>query len=198
MFLKNNLYLLYFIIIFFLLSFYKTSLATDEKTNALNYLLSLNNFSASFLQNDGKNLSEGKVYIGQERVRAEYFSPNKILIVLDENKAMYFNYELEEDEFFNPKDTNAWFFYDIFRNPLFFKDGLAIVKNNELIIEKRGLNKNEEDFLIKIYFEKRPLVFRSVEVFINDDFLKLSIYTHNYNEDFDKNFFKLISPKLSN
>ena len=198
MFLKNNLYLLYFIIIFFLLSFYKTSLATDEKTNALNYLLSLNNFSASFLQNDGKNLSEGKVYIGQERVRAEYFSPNKILIVLDENKAMYFNYELEEDEFFNPKDTNAWFFYDIFRNPLFFKDGLAIVKNNELIIEKRGLNKNEEDFLIKIYFEKRPLVFRSVEVFINDDFLKLSIYNHNYNEDFDKNFFKLISPKLSN
>ena len=164
----------------------------------MNYLLSLNNFSASFLQNDGKNLSEGKVYIGQERVRAEYFSPNKILIVLDENKAMYFNYELEEDEFFNPKDTNAWFFYDIFRNPLFFNDGLAIVKNNELIIEKRGLNKNEEDFLIKIYFEKRPLVFRSVEVFINDDFLKLSIYNHNYNEDFDKNFFKLISPKLSN
>ena len=96
------------------------------------------------------------------------------------------------------QNTNAWFFYDIFRNPLFFKDGLAIVKNNELIIEKRGLNKNEEDFLIKIYFEKRPLVFRSVEVFINDDFLKLSIYNHNYNEDFDKNFFKLISPKLSN
>ena len=86
MFLKNNLYLLYFIIIFFLLSFYKTSLATDEKTNALNYLLSLNNFSASFLQNDGKNLSEGKVYIGQERVRAEYFSPNKILIQITDNK----------------------------------------------------------------------------------------------------------------
>ena len=68
----------------------------------MNYL-PLNNFSASFLQNDGKNLSEGKVYIGQERVRAEYFSPNKIFIVLDENKAMYFNYELEEDEFFDPK-----------------------------------------------------------------------------------------------
>ena len=63
MFLKNNLYLLYFIIIF-LLSFYKTSLA-DEKT-IFELLTLLNNFSASFLQNDGKNLSEGKVYIGQE------------------------------------------------------------------------------------------------------------------------------------
>ena len=23
---------------------------------------------------------------------------------------MYYNYDLDEDEFFNPKDTSAWFF----------------------------------------------------------------------------------------
>ena len=33
---------------------------------------------------------------------------------------------------------------------------------------------------------------------INDDVLKLSIYNHSYNEDFDKSFFKLINPKLLN
>ena len=31
-----------------------------------------------------------------------------------------YNYDLEEEEFFNPKNTSAWFFYDIFRNPYFF------------------------------------------------------------------------------
>ena len=120
MFLKNKKVYLYLIsFIFFLFSF-KIYSKTNDKTKVLNYLNSLQNFSASFLQNDGESLSEGKVYIGKNRVRAEYISPVKILIVLDENKAMYYNYELEEDEFFNPKNTNAWFFYDIFRNPIFF------------------------------------------------------------------------------
>ena len=46
---------------------------------------------------------------------------------------MYYNYELEEDEFFNPKNTNAWFFYDIFRNPHFFKDSSIKEKSNDII-----------------------------------------------------------------
>ena len=106
----------------------------------LNYLSSLSDFSASFIQSDGENLSEGRVYIGKERIRAEYFLPTKILIILGEDKAMYYDYELEEDEFFNPKNTNAWFFYDIFRNPLFFEDGKIQVNNNELLLEKRGID----------------------------------------------------------
>ena len=59
---------------------------------------------------------------------------------------MYYNYDLEEDEFFNPKNTNAWFFYDIFRNPLFFEDGNIEIKNNELILEKNGDLKDEQSF----------------------------------------------------
>ena len=196
--LKNNKYFYNIFFIFLLLIFYKTSFAIDDKTKVLNHLSLLDSFSANFLQNDGVNLSEGKVFIGHKRVRAEYFSPDKILIVLDQDRGMYYNYELDEDEFFNPKDTNAWFFFDIFRNPDFFKDGFVFVKNNELMIEKKGVDKDEENFLIRVYFEKNPLVFRSVEVFIKDNFLKLSIFNHNYNEEFDKSFFKLISPKISN
>ena len=122
MFLKNKKILFVFFLNFFFLSPYKVYADTNSKITLMNYMSSLYNFSASFLQNDGESLSEGKVYIGKERIRAEYISPEKILIILDENKAMYYNYELEEDEFFNPKNTNAWFFYDIFRNPLFFED----------------------------------------------------------------------------
>ena len=198
MFLKNENYLLSFLITIIFLFFVKTVYATDDKNAVLNYLKSLKNFSASFVQNDGINLSEGRVYIGEKRVRAEYLSPTKILIVLDDDKAMYYNYDLEEDEFFNPKNTNAWFFYDIFRNPYFFEESSLKLKNNELKIEKIGVDIDEKKFVIKVYFEKNPLVLRAVEVLFNNEFLKLSIYNHTYDEEFDKNFFKLINPKFLN
>ena len=198
MFLKNEKYIFYFLLtISFIFSSNAYSKTNDEK-EVFSYLNSLKNFSASFLQNDGESLSEGKIYIGVERVRAEYFSPTKILIILDENKAMYYNYELEEDEFFDPKNTNAWFFYDIFRNPDFFNDGSMEIKNNELILEKTGFDNDERSFLIKVYFEENPLVLRAVEVHIDENFLKLSIFNHSYNEQFDKDFFKLINPKFLN
>tara|TARA_A100001011_G_scaffold399951_1_gene511301 strand:+ start:1301 stop:1897 length:597 start_codon:yes stop_codon:yes gene_type:complete len=198
MFLKNKIIKLNLFIIIVILFSNKVFSTTDHKTKVLNHLNSLKFFSASFLQDDGENLSEGKVYVGNKRIRAEYFLPTKILIILDKDKAMYYNYELEEDEFFNPKNTNAWFFYDIFRNPVFFQDGLITVKNNELILEKKGVDNEENNFIIKVKFEKKPLVLRSLEVLIADNFLKLSIYNHSYNEEFSKDFFKLINPKFLN
>ena len=193
----KNVHLVFFTIVIFLISF-KAFSTSDDRTKILDHLKSLKYFSASFLQNDGESISEGKVYIGKERIRAEYFSPTKILIILDENKAMYYNYELEEDEFFNPNNTNAWFLYEIFRNPIFFLDSELEVENNEIIINKNGYDNEGRKYLIKVKFEKSPIVIRGVEVLINEDLLKLSIFNHNYNEEFDKNFFKLISPKLLN
>ena len=198
MFLKNKNFYLYLLIIVFFLFSHRVYSNTSDIKKAINYLGSLQDFSASFLQNDGKNLSEGKVYIGKKRVRAEYLSPQKILIILDENKAMYYNYELEEDEFFNPKNTNAWFFYDIFRNPLFFEDAKIEFKNNELILEKSGFDIEQKKYVINVYFEDNPLVLRKLDLWINNEHLMLSIYNHNYNEKFNKNLFKLINPQLLN
>ena len=196
MFSKNEKFLSYFYIILFLIFSYKAESNTDIKISVLDYLNSMQYFSASFIQNDNETLSEGKVYIGEKRVRAEYLSPSKILIVLDEDKAMYYNYELEEDEFFNPKNTNAWFFYDIFRNPNFFEDSKIKLKNKEIILEKSGFNNEQTKYLINVYFENSPIILRKIEVLINDEFLQISIFNHSYNEDFDKDFFKLINPKL--
>ena len=198
MFSKNEKYLSFFYIIVFLILSFKVDSNTNIKIKILDYLNSLQYFSSSFIQNDNETLSEGKVYIGKKRVRAEYFSPSKILIVLDEDKAMYYNYELEESEFFNPKNTNAWFFYDIFRNPYFFEDSKIIIKDKEIILKKSGFDREETKYFINVYFENSPVILRKIEVFINDTFLQISIFDHNYNEDFDKNFFKLISPKLLN
>ena len=196
MFSKNEKFLSYFYIILFLILSYKAESNTDIKISVLDYLNSMQYFSASFIQNDNETLSEGKVYIGEKRVRAEYLSPSKILIVLDEDKAMYYNYELEEDEFFNPKNTNAWFFYDIFRNPNFFEDSKIKLKNKEIILEKSGFDNEQTEYLINVYFENNPLILRKIEVYINNEFLQISIFNHSYNEDFDKDLFKLINPKL--
>ena len=121
MFLRNEKYLNYFFLVLFLIFSYKVESDTNIKIKTLDYLNSLQYFSASFIQNDNESLSEGKVYIGEKRVRAEYLSPSKILIILDEDKAMYYNYELEEDEFFNPKNTNAWFFMIFLEIHIFLK-----------------------------------------------------------------------------
>ena len=196
--LKNKkIFVCFFFIIFFLFS-QKVYSDKNNKLVLINYLKSLENFSATFLQNDGESLSEGKVYIGKKRVRAEYLTPVKILIILDENKAMYYNYELEEDEFFNPKNTNAWFFYDIFRNPLFFKNAKIEFKDNQLILEKNGVDISENEYFIRVFFENNPLVLRKVDLWINNEVLSLSIYNHNYNEQFNKDLFKLINPKFLN
>ncbi len=198
MYLKNKrIFFCFFLIIFYLFP-HNVYSDTNYKLALINYLQSLKNFSASFLQNDGETLSEGKIYIGKKRVRAEYIKPVKILIILDENKAMYYNYELEEDEFFNPKNSNAWFFYDIFRNRLFFEDANIELKDKQLTLEKYGFDMEDRKYFIKIYFENDPLVLRKIEVQINQEFLELSIYNHNYNEEINKDLFKLINPKFFN
>ena len=55
MFLKNKkVFFCFFLIIFFLFS-YRVYSGTNDKIKIINYLDSLQNFSASFLQNDGKS-----------------------------------------------------------------------------------------------------------------------------------------------
>jgi len=197
MFLKiENVYIVFSIFLFVLSQ--KASAEEISKNKIINHLNSLKNFSASFIQDNGSELSEGKVYIGKKRVRAEYIFPTRILIVLDEDKAMYYNYDLEEDEFFNPKNTNAWFLYDIFRNPKFLKDSMLEVKNNEIILEKVGFDNENTTYSVKILLENKPLILRSIEVYHGDESIRLSIYNHNYNQIFDEDFFKLINPSFLN
>ena len=78
MFLKNDRCLNYIYIILFLILSCKVESNTDIKIKIVDHLNSLQYFSASFIQNDGENLGEGKVYIGEKRVRAEYLYPSKI------------------------------------------------------------------------------------------------------------------------
>ncbi len=196
MFLKNKIFLFFFVFTIFF--FHKVCLANTQKINDIvDYLSSLKFFSSSFIQDDRETLSEGKIFVGEKRIRVDYTKPSKILIILDKDKAMYYNYDLDEDEFFNPKDTNAWFFFDIFKEPNFFLESLVVSKNNNLLLTKTGENEIGS-YKLKIYFENKPLILRKIELEINDTFLNLSIFDHKFNEEYDENFFKLINPTFFN
>ena len=185
-----------YILIFFIFIFNSLVSAEETKLQVIkNYLKDLRYFSTSFIQNDNQTIGEGKIYIGKNRIRVEYISPTKILIILDEDKAMYYNYELDEDEFFNPKNSSAWFFYDIFNNPDFFDNTKLTELNNNVILERIG-NSELGDFKIEIFFENKPLVLRMVKLNLDDEYLELSFFNHSHNETFNKRFFRLINPSF--
>ncbi len=192
MFLKKTRYI-YFLIIFVVTSNLVASAEENKKQLIKDYLKDLKYFSTSFIQNDGQTISEGKIFIEKNRIRVEYSSPTKILIILDKDKAMYYNYDLDEDEFFNPKNSSAWFFYDIFNNPNFFDNGKLIELSNNVVLEKIG-DSELGDFKIEVLFENNPLVLRMVKLNLDNEYLELSFFNHKYNETFDKRFFKLINP----
>ena len=192
MLLKNNSAITFMIAILFFFSF-NTNADENQNVKAVDYLKKLKFFSTSFIQDDETSLSDGKIFIGENRIRVEYYNPVKILIILDKNKAMYYNYDLDEDEFFDPRDTSAWFFFDIFFNPEFFFDAKASEKNNYLELMREGFN-NEEIYKIKVLFENNPFVIRKIILNQNDASLTLSFFDHKYNNSYDKDFFKLINP----
>ncbi len=192
--LKKNRFLIFLIFFNFTLS--NICVAQSALTKqAINYIEGLNNFSGAFIQDDGESISEGGIFVGSKRVRVEYYTPTKLLIILDKNKAMYYNYDLDEDEFFDPQDTSAGFFFQIFNNPDFFIDSEIISKDNYLVLRKKGTNENG-NYTIEIFFENNPIIIRKVKMFINENYLGLSIYNHNHNEEFSENKFKLINPNF--
>ena len=79
------------------------------------YFLDFSEFSSSFLQSDQETNEEGKLYIKNQRLRIEYTKPSNIIVVIAKNKAMFYNKDLEEVEYFNPSKTVA----EIFRNIYF-------------------------------------------------------------------------------
>ena len=193
---RNKRKIVFSLLFFFILS--DTVFAKNQKKEDIkNYIEQLKNFSASFIQENDNTIDEGKLYIGKERVRIDYFAPTNILIVLDSKKAMYYNYNLEEVEFFNPKKTSAWYFFELFKNKNFLDQSSIVAKNKNLIITKKVKN-SDTVYNLKIYFEEDPMILRKIELFSEDFDYVISLFNHSYYEKFDRKFFKLISPKIIN
>ena len=197
-FLKKNKLNFFFkiILLIFFTKFLFASIA-DEKEILINYLQNINSFSANFIQSDGQTIEEGMVYIGKDRVRVDYFNPSKISIVMDQDKAMYVNYDLGEIQYFNPQNSVAGIFINIFKNN-FFLDGADIdIKNKNIFLNKEILIDNDK-FSLLIIFEKKPYILRKIEIEYNNTYYSVALSNHNFNAIFDNKFFTMANPFIIN
>jgi len=182
--------------IFVLLSLPLASKENIALNSALNYLNNLNEFSSSFLQIQNNDISEGLIFIKGDRLRIEYISPSNIIFILKKNKGMYFNTELQEVQYFNPKKTIGKFFIDLFNNNKFLSDSKIINKKGYFYIQNE-IQLDEITYGIKIYFEEKPLQLRKLEIINELEIINFTILNPNYNPNLNDKFFSLANPLLS-
>ena len=197
-FLKKNK-LIHFFIIIVLIFLTKLLFANtiDKKNSLINYVQNIKNFSANFVQSDGQSIEEGRVYIGKDRIRIDYFNPSKITIVMDQDKAMYVNYDLGEVQYFDPQNSTAGVFINIFKNNFFLEGASIDIENKNMLLKKEGKIDNDK-FTLVILFEKNPDILRKIKVEFNNAYYSVTLSNHNFNAIFDKKFFTMVNPFIIN
>ena len=166
----------------------------SNENKVLEYFNNINEFSSLFLQISDGELSEGRLYYRDNRLRVDYDKPSNILIILAKNKAMYFNKDLNELEYFNPKKTAAKVFFDIFNKKNYFIDSKFINEKNFIKVKKEiSLNKDEK-FELVLVFEKNPTIIRNIKIINQDNSWEYSLLNHNFNPELSSDFFSMANP----
>ena len=116
---------------------------------------------------------------------------------MDQDKDMYVNYDLREVQYFDPQDSVAGVFINIFKNNIFLEDANFDIKNKNIFIKKEGeIDKNK--FTLLIFFEKNPDILRKIKLEYNDTYNSVMFSNHDFNATFDKSFFSLANPFIIN
>ena len=163
---------------------------TNEKKQAVvDYVGNIKEFSSKFIQTDGETIEEGNFYLKKNRLKIVYTFPSKIDLIIAKNKAMYFNKDLNEVEYFNPKKTMADVFFKVFNDPSFFTDFLIKSETNYIILEK-VLGLDGRQINVQLIFEDSPLIIRKIN--INDENSKTtySIIDPDFNPNYKRGVFK--------
>ena len=198
---KNNILLVLKIIFFFLIIILNNSIKANQNIGLLKneiekYLSEINDFSSSFIQYSDNSFQEGNFFLKKNRLRVEYTSPSNIILIIKENKAMYYNVDLEEVEYFNPKKTAASIFFNFFYNKEFLNDAnIELKKNNLYIFQKILINKKENT--VTVLFEKSPIKLRKIEIKNFEGLTSFTIINPNYNPNLDDKMFSLAHPLLN-
>lgn len=192
----NNFFVNYIFIIFLFSAFPINSLDGESINKEISdYLYGIKEFSSGFIQSNGNTIEEGKLYLKNNRLKIQYIQPSNIIIIITEKKAMYYNQDLEEVEYFNPRNSIASIFFQIFFNQYFFNDADFHEKEKTLLINKVIIFENEE-YIISIIFEKSPLIIRKIKIQSAGNIMTYSILDHNFNPLLDDNFFSLLHPLI--
>jgi outer membrane lipoprotein-sorting protein len=159
------------------------------------YLNGIKEFSSGFVQSNGNTIEEGKLYLKNNRLKIKYTDPSNIIIIIAENKAMYFNQDLEEVQYFNPRNSIANIFFQIFFDKYFFNDANFHEKEKSLLIYKTIVFENQE-YGVSIIFEKSPLIIRKIKIENEGNITTYSILDPNFNPSLDDGLFSLVNPLI--
>lgn len=187
---EKNKFIFFFVIIFLSQSLF----ADNIKKKLLEYNKALNNTSAIFIQNNTGTIQEGEIYFGNERIKINYFNPEKLTIVLSEKKGMYTNHELKETQYFRTNQSYIKFFFNTINSknlsqiPILIENSIEI--NDDFIL-------NDNVYKIKIIYENNPIQLRKIIIFENNKKTEMSFTNHRSLESLDKKFFSMIDPYLN-
>jgi len=185
-----------FIPLIIIIFFSTNPLKAQSKEKIYNYIQTLNSFSSSFIQTENSSNSEGRLFVNNSRIKIQYLSPSNIEIIIAKNKGMYFNRDLEEVEFFNPKDSIGEIFYNVFFNQKFLENAVFFHEASYSTIKKK-ISFNNTEYEILLYFENRPIKIRKIEISGKDYKVNLGIYNIESNKKFDAQFFSMINPLIN-
>ena len=191
-------FLLFFLFIVFLIPSPVRGGQNILSSEISNYFFKINNFTSKFIQNDSDGIQEGSIYLSNKvkRIKIHYTDPSNIIFVLKDNKAMYFNVDLEEVEYFGTKNSVADIFFNVFYEEEFFSDSKIVEKKNTIEI-KKIISTNEQDVEIILYFEKNPLLIKQIKIKENDGYRVMTFVNPNFNISFRENFFSIANPLLN-
>ena len=189
-FLKKQTNLLLITILFLIILFSKSAIGDQINSKVVNYIKNLNFFSSKFIQSNGISLEEGNIYIKDNKIRLDYFYPDRTLII-SKNKGVYINHELKEENFFSTKKNRVKLFYDIFLDYSFFSSFVFEENNGEIVFEKKIIIDSKITYL-KIFFENKPLLLRKIIAKSENEIISISFSEHNYNNAFDESLFSFI------
>tara|TARA_B100000029_G_C17522576_1_gene940456 strand:+ start:558 stop:1181 length:624 start_codon:yes stop_codon:yes gene_type:complete len=201
-YLKRNSFLILFLLSLFFLLIIKIAKSEENENKKLvifklsEYLKNVSEFSSRFIQTSEGDLQEGKFYLKNNRLRIDYETPNNIIIIVKKNNAMYFNVDLEEVQYFNPKNTIAEIFFELFYDSDFFNDAIIISQENSYMLTKNYIIKDQKN-QIEIFFEKTPLIIRKIKVTNPDGETTFGIIDVNYNPNLNDKIFSLANPLSS-
>ena len=108
---------------------------------------------------------------------------------------MYYNIDLSEVQYFNPKKTISKVFFDLFYNKEFINKAKIEIKNNSLNLVK-AIEINDEKNIVRVIFEKSPLKLRKIEIVNSEGKMTFTINNPNYNPDLNDKIFSLANPLL--
>ena len=189
-FLKKQINLFIFSILFFIILYCKNTTGDEISSKVRDYIKDLNFFSSKFVQSNGSLLEEGYIYIKDTKIRLDYFSPNRTLII-SKKKGVYINHELKEEDFFSTEKNIVRIFYDIFLDDDFFSS-LKFTENKRQVVFEKKITIDSNETNIKIFFENKPLLLRKIVAETEDEIISISFNEHSYNSVFDENFFSFV------